>query len=169
MMRAKIRDRTKETEMTDQRTIKVNGTTFFMSSKTYDDVCEGARLREASERGELRDPAQTEWDSERRDSPYSTVADASDDSYCEFCDQETVADDRAYGGVRCGCDKDYPVYVASKGGQDRYVETIVAQSPDEALDRLEKRIGVEGVRETVGGQRRIQTKGVSYYYVYLDR
>jgi hypothetical protein len=43
------------------------------------------------------------WDSERRSSPYSTVADPSDDSYCEACDSEVVysgADDR-YG--HCGC------------------------------------------------------------------
>ncbi len=38
----------------------------------------------------VNDPAQTEWDSERRDSAYSTVADVEDDTYCEGCDSDVI-------------------------------------------------------------------------------
>lgn len=43
------------------------------------------------------------WDSEKRNSPYSTVADVEDDTYCEICDQDVdYSDGSTYG--RCGCE-----------------------------------------------------------------
>lgn len=52
------------------------------------------------------DPAQSCWDSEKRNSPYSTVADPyGDDDYCELCDSTVVyagPDDR-HG--TCNCDE----------------------------------------------------------------
>lgn len=42
------------------------------------------------------------WDSERRDSPFSTVADPDDESYCEGCDQTVDYSDGSKHG-RCGC------------------------------------------------------------------
>lgn len=42
------------------------------------------------------------WDSERRDSPFSTVHDASDESYCESCDSD-VDYRNGHPGV-CGCE-----------------------------------------------------------------
>lgn len=65
------------------KTIRVNGTDFHMSDRSYDLTIEGAQMQ---------------WDSERRDSPYSTVADPSDDSYCEACDQTVdYSDDSKHG------------------------------------------------------------------------
>lgn len=43
------------------------------------------------------------WDSEKRSSPYSTVADVADETYCEGCDSDVVyagPDDRS-GSCRC--------------------------------------------------------------------
>lgn len=43
------------------------------------------------------------WDSERRSSPYSTVADPNADDYCESCDSTVdYSDGSLYG--RCGCE-----------------------------------------------------------------
>ena len=42
------------------------------------------------------------WDSEKRNSPYSTVADISDESYCEGCDQDVDYTDGSDHG-KCGC------------------------------------------------------------------
>lgn len=67
--------------------IRVNGTLFTMSERTFNDVCEGAQLW---------------WDSESRKSPFSTVTDPDDDSYCEACDQEVVYDGTKHG--TCGCE-----------------------------------------------------------------
>lgn len=47
-------------------------------------------------------PEQDLWDSEDRDSPYSTVADPNDEDYCEGCDQMvdyTTSDPHG----TCGC------------------------------------------------------------------
>lgn len=57
-----------------------------------------------SKQTEQNDPQQTWWDSERRDSPYSTVADLSDEDYCEGCDQTVDYSDGSKHG-RCGCDE----------------------------------------------------------------
>lgn len=44
------------------------------------------------------------WNSERRDSPYSTVADPyADDDYCEGCDSTVDYSDGSKHG-RCECD-----------------------------------------------------------------
>lgn len=43
------------------------------------------------------------WDSERRDSPFSTVADPNEDDYCEGCDSEVHYSDENPNG-RCRCD-----------------------------------------------------------------
>lgn len=43
------------------------------------------------------------WDSERRDSPFSTVCDPHDDTYCEGCDSEVNYSDSSPHG-RCRCD-----------------------------------------------------------------
>ena len=49
----------------------------------------------------LDDP-QTAWDSESRQSPFSTVADPNEDDYCEECDGTVdYSDGSKYG--RCGC------------------------------------------------------------------
>lgn len=56
---------------------------------------------------EQNDPQQIWWDSERRDSPYSTVADPSADDYCEFCDQTVDYSDGSPHGT-CGCCEDGP-------------------------------------------------------------
>jgi len=42
------------------------------------------------------------WDSEKRNSPYSTVADVQDESYCEGCDSEVDYSDGSKNG-RCAC------------------------------------------------------------------
>lgn len=42
------------------------------------------------------------WDSERRSSPYSTVADPHEADYCEGCDQTVDYSDGSKHG-RCGC------------------------------------------------------------------
>ena len=42
------------------------------------------------------------WDSERRDSPYSTVADPNADDYCELCDSTVdYSVDTINGSCRC--------------------------------------------------------------------
>jgi hypothetical protein len=42
------------------------------------------------------------WDSEKRNSPYSTVTD-NDDTYCEVCDKDVdYSDGSKYG--KCGCE-----------------------------------------------------------------
>jgi hypothetical protein len=43
------------------------------------------------------------WDSEKRDSPYSTVCDPNADDYCESCDQTVDYSDGSKHG-KCGCD-----------------------------------------------------------------
>jgi hypothetical protein len=43
------------------------------------------------------------WDSEKRDSPFSTVADPNADDYCEACDSTVDYSDGSPHG-RCGCD-----------------------------------------------------------------
>lgn len=48
------------------------------------------------------------WDSERRSSPYSTVADPDDESYCEGCDSEVVYADENDTVGRCKCDGGRP-------------------------------------------------------------
>jgi hypothetical protein len=42
------------------------------------------------------------WDSEKRDSPYCTVADPNEDDYCEGCDQTVDYSDGSKNG-KCGC------------------------------------------------------------------
>ncbi len=51
----------------------------------------------------VTDPQQTMWDSEKRSSPYSTVCDPSDETYCESCDQTVDYSDGSKHG-RCGCE-----------------------------------------------------------------
>ncbi len=42
------------------------------------------------------------WDSERRDSPYSTVADPNADDYCEGCDSTVdYSTDHVHGTCNC--------------------------------------------------------------------
>lgn len=46
---------------------------------------------------------QTKWDSEKRNSPYSTVADPNEDDYCEACDSGVTysGPDDKYGTCNC--------------------------------------------------------------------
>lgn len=53
---------------------------------------------------QVLDPAQASWDSESRKSPYSTVADPSDESYCEGCDSEVVYDGPNDNYGHCNCE-----------------------------------------------------------------
>lgn len=51
---------------------------------------------------DARDAAEMLWDSERRDSPYSTVADPDGDDYCEMCDSTVdYSDGSPHGRCRC--------------------------------------------------------------------
>jgi hypothetical protein len=80
----------------DQITIKgFGGVEYLMSSRSYQLACEGAALNETLE-ARL-------WDSERRDSPYSTVADPyTDDDYCEGCDSTVdYSTDTVHGTCNC--------------------------------------------------------------------
>jgi hypothetical protein len=52
----------------------------------------------------VNDPAQSMWDSESRKSPYSTVADLSDESYCEGCDSTVVYSGPEDTHGTCKCD-----------------------------------------------------------------
>ena len=60
----------------------------------------------------------------------------------------------------------YPIYRASRGGQDVYVQDVEASSATMALELFAEANGVEGVREIHGDQRRIQTAGVLYFYAW---
>lgn len=51
----------------------------------------------------FNDP-QTCWDSESRESPFSTVADPNEDDYCEGCDGFVTYTDAAPNGT-CRCDE----------------------------------------------------------------
>jgi hypothetical protein len=51
----------------------------------------------------VTDPMQTKWDSEKRNSPYSTVCDPNEDDYCEFCNQTVDYSDGSKHG-HCGCE-----------------------------------------------------------------
>lgn len=62
---------------TPPNSIRVNGTLFTMSPRSFDLMCEGAALK-------FSDPESC-WDSESRQSPFSTVADI-EDEYCEDCE-----------------------------------------------------------------------------------
>jgi hypothetical protein len=45
------------------------------------------------------------WDSERRDSPFSTVCDPHDDGFCEHCDSPVdYSDGSKYG--KCNCEEE---------------------------------------------------------------
>lgn len=60
----------------------------------------GQAARDASERCE----EQAAWDSESRQSPYSTVADPEDDTYCEGCDSDVDYSDPSNPHGTCRCD-----------------------------------------------------------------
>lgn len=47
-------------------------------------------------------PEARAWDSEKRSSPYSTVADPHEDDWCEACDRPVDYSDGSRHG-RCGC------------------------------------------------------------------
>ena len=59
---------------------------------------------------------QASWDSEKRNSPYSTVCDPNEDTYCEGCDSDYAAD----GTCKCGShdketEEEYYAAMASLG------------------------------------------------------
>ncbi len=47
--------------------------------------------------------AASTWDSEKRNSPYSTVSDPGDESYCEECDSEIDYSDPTHKHGKCNC------------------------------------------------------------------
>lgn len=57
------------------------------------------------------------WDSESRKSPYSTVADVEDESYCEVCDSEVVDDGSEYGRCKCNDEVDR-ITIVEEGARD---------------------------------------------------
>ena len=59
-------------------------------------------LSERSQAVNAADLIEKWWDSERRDSPFSTVADPNEDDYCEGCDSLVdYSDGSKYGRCKC--------------------------------------------------------------------
>ncbi len=64
----------------------------------------------------------------------------------------------------------FPIYISSKGGQDRYVTEVLADSPERALERFSHQNGVgQNVNLLHEGCRVIlPTTGVLFFYTYRE-